>query len=109
MTIVRVSVETVGEKTKIIFRAGEHHVKVHAIRRDKGFGVVNYLMTGSLCDADGKAAPLGLKIHPAPHIEEINSLSPENVAERVNAGLLAVVQRVLNAIEHEAADPFAAL
>lgn len=103
----RISISTEGEKTKAVYRSGDVFAKVHAIRLPLGFGEIGWRMTGSHCDADGKAIVIanGHKIHAEPHLVKIASNSAEDVSERFNAGLEHVALRVFTAVAHEAFTP----
>lgn len=97
------------EKAKIVieFRSatcGYVFVKVHAIRTFE-FGSIKWRMSGSHCDANGKALAWGTghKIHPVDHLVEIQSSSREDIKARFDVGVALVAERVLIAIENDAA------
>lgn len=97
-----------AEISKALYANGSgDFAKVHAVRLPLGFGEIGWRMTGSHCDADGKAiaAANGHKIHAEPHVVKIASNSAEDVSERFNAGLEHVARRVMTAVAHEAFTP----
>lgn len=97
-----------SEKAKIVISfsspvCGEVFVKVHAMRTFD-FGSIKWRMSGSHCDADGKALAWGEghKIHPVQHVVEIQSSSREDIKARFDEGVEVIAERLLIAIENEA-------